>query len=78
MALHGLVEVNEQPIGAWSATRKHLTSKGVGTYEWTVELHGHTTRGTLTHTYTDGAAVLASMVLAAGAAQLANQKRDTP
>ena len=73
MALHGLIHVNRHNIGEWSAVRVVTRPDGRHTYEWTVELNGVQHVGRLTHHYDDGAARLASAVLAAYA-----QRQENP
>lgn len=65
MALHGDISINGSKLIVWSARRLSPEIHEVNEYE--VEVFEHATRETarfkLKHTYSDGAAVLASAVL---------------
>lgn len=71
MSLHGTVNVNGHHIAEWQADRVTNRDKGalgfdvVSEYEWWYKpLGGNGFGGTVEHKFSDGAAVLASLVLA--------------
>jgi hypothetical protein len=66
MALHGLIQVNDQPIGAWSAVRVAEGADGIYRYRCEVQVnHGIPRRFYVLHRYSDGAVALAAKVLTA-------------
>lgn len=71
MALHGLIQVNGETIGGWSAVCR---DRAFGEYECDVQMKPSPTRAAMRetfiihHAYDDGALVLASKVLAEAAA----------
>lgn len=65
MALHGTIAVNGRQVGAWDARRVETHPTGRHCYHWRADLAGERVSGDLWHEYRDGAAVLASLVLAA-------------
>ncbi|MGV8847776.1 hypothetical protein [Tessaracoccus sp.] len=64
MALHGQIKVNDEVIGSWGAKRGSPNTDGSFTYQTLVTINGKTKRGTVQHQFGDGAALLASKVLA--------------
>jgi hypothetical protein len=74
--LHGELKVNGHAIGDWQAIRKEETLPGQHRYNTVLNLYAgqgvgqqRMTVGSVVHTYTDGAAVLASKVLLTGSDQ---------
>ena len=66
MALHGGINVNQELIGWWTATRKEDTCPPheVYRYECTVLINGDKHEFDVVHAYVDGALALAAAVLA--------------
>lgn len=70
MALHGEICVNQKVIGTWMARRMESLRGMTGThrYEYEVWVNGaEVAAGELEHRYSDGAVVLAALVLAKAA-----------